>query len=83
MAAETHARRTVDQLGGLLELAWMAAAAARCAESDSTAALLTSAAGYNLLPSEDQFEHPILDALSKHGLSLIEERPLHVDVRDL
>jgi acyl-CoA dehydrogenase len=81
--AETHARRTVDRLGELLELAWMADAAVRYSESDSTAALLTSAAGYNLLPGEDQFEHPILDALSKHGLSLIEERPLHVDVRDL
>ena len=81
--AETHARRTVDRLGGLLELAWMAAAAVRYSESDSTAALLTSAAGYDLLPSEDQFEHPILDALSKHGLSLIDERPLHVDVTDL
>jgi acyl-CoA dehydrogenase len=81
--AETHARRTVDRLGELLELAWMADAAARCAETDSTAALLTSTAGYHLLPGEDQFEHPILDALSKHGLSLIEERPFHVDVRDL
>ncbi len=81
--AETHARRTVDRLGELLELAWMADAAARCAASDSSAALLTSAAGYNLLPGEDQFEHPILDAISKHGLSLIEERPLHVDVHNL
>lgn len=81
--AETHARRTVDRLGELLELAWMAAAAVRYSESDSTAALLTSAAGYNLLPGEDQFEHPIFDALSKHGLSLIEERPLHVDVGNL
>ncbi len=81
--AETHARRTVDRLGALLELAWMADAAARHAESDSTPALLTSAACYNLLPGEDQFEHPILDAISKHGLSLIEERPLHVDVRNL
>jgi hypothetical protein len=61
----------------------MADDAARSAQSDSTAALLTSAAGYNLLPGEDQFEHPILDALSKHGLSLIEERPLHVDVGNL
>ena len=81
--SETHARRIVDRSGELLELAWMAAAAVRYSESDSTAALLTSAAGYNLLPGEDQFEHPILDALSKHGLSLIEERPLHVDVSDL
>ncbi|HLF82933.1 MAG TPA: acyl-CoA dehydrogenase family protein [Blastocatellia bacterium] len=81
--AETHARRTVERLGALLELAWMADAAARHAESDSTAALLTSAAAYNLLPADDQFEHPIIDVISKHGLSLIEERPLHVDVRDL
>ena len=81
--AETHARRTVDRLGDLLELAWMADAAARHAASDSTGALLTSVASYDLLPGEDQFEHPIIDAIAKHGLPLIEERPIQVDVRNL
>ena len=81
--AEAHARRIVDRLGELLELAWMAEMAIRYAHTDSTAALLTSAAAYNLLPGEDQFEHPILEELNKHGLSLIEERPLLVDVGNL
>lgn len=81
--AETHARRTVDRLGDLLEIAWMADAAARHAESDSTRALLTSLAAYDLFQGEDQFEHPIIDAVDKHGLSLIEERVVSVDVRNL
>lgn len=81
--AEARARRTVDRLGELLELAWMAEMAVRYAEVDSTAALLTSAAAYHLLPGEDQFEHPILDELNKHGLSLIDERPLLIDVGNL
>ena len=81
--AETHARRTVDRLGDLLELAWMADAASRHAASDSTGALLTSLAAYDLLGADDPFEHPIIDAVNKHGLSLIEERALQVDVRNL
>jgi acyl-CoA dehydrogenase len=81
--AETHARRTVDRLGDLLELAWMSDAASRHAASDSTVALLTSLAAYDLLGADDPFEHPIIDALNKHGLSLVEERQLQVDVRNL
>ena len=81
--AETHARRTVDRLGGLLELAWMADTALRHAETDSTTALLTSLTGYQLLPGDDQFDHPIIDAIHKHGLSLINERRVNLDVRNL
>lgn len=81
--AETHARRLVDRLGDLLELVWMAGAAARDAESDSTRALLTSVAASELLPAEDQFEHPIIDVINKHGPSLIEERTIKVNVRNL
>jgi acyl-CoA dehydrogenase len=81
--AETHARRTVDRLGGLLELAWMAETAIRHAETDSTTALLTSLTGYQLLPGDDQFDHPIIDAIHKHGLSLINERRVNLDVRNL
>ena len=58
-------------------------AASRHAASDSTGALLTSLAAYDLLGADDPFEHPIIDAVNKHGLSLIEERPLQVDVRNL
>ena len=81
--AETNARRTVDRLGGLLELAWMAETAIRHAETDSTTALLTSLTGYQLLPGDDQFDHPIIDAIHKHGLSLINERRVNLDVRNL
>ena len=42
---ETHARRIVDRLGALLEIAWMAELAVRQASSgDATAALLTRVA---------------------------------------
>ncbi|HSE36303.1 MAG TPA: acyl-CoA dehydrogenase family protein [Blastocatellia bacterium] len=81
--AEMHARRIVDRLGDLLELAWMADAAPRHAESDSTRALLTSVAASDLLPGDDQFDHPIIDAINKHGPSLIDERTLRVNVRNL
>ena len=81
--ADTHARRSVDRLGGLLEVAWMAETAIRHAETDSTTALLTSLTGYQLLPGDDQFDHPIIDAIHKHGLSLINERRVNLDVRNL
>jgi acyl-CoA dehydrogenase len=80
---ETHARRVVDRLGDLLELAWMADAAARAAARDSNAALLASVAAYRLLPSDDPFDHPIIDVAARYGLALIEERPVAVEVRNL
>jgi acyl-CoA dehydrogenase len=81
--AETHARRTVDRLGDLLELAWMSDAASRDGANDSTRALLTSVAAYYLFPGDDRFEHPIIDAVAKHALSLIDELPISVDVQNL
>lgn len=81
--AEKHARRAVDRLGSLLEIAWMAKAAAHQAERDSTAALLASMAGLKLLPDENEFQHPILYALNKHGLAIIEERPIRAEVKEL
>ena len=81
--AETHARRAVDRLSDLLEISWMSETAARHSETDSTGAVLTSLASYTLLPGDDQFDHPVLDIVSRHGLSLIEERPVHVDVANL
>jgi alkylation response protein AidB-like acyl-CoA dehydrogenase len=80
---ETHARRLVDGMGNMLELAWMAEMAARQASDDRTAALLTSAAGHNLLRNEDEFEHPIVKALSQCAASLIEETAISVDVTQL
>lgn len=75
----THARRFVDRLGDLLELAWMSDVAARHISSDATAALLTSIAGRCLLPEDDQFGHPTLSQSSRYGLSLIEESPVSAD----
>lgn len=80
---ETHARRLVDRMGDLLELGWMIETSLRHTSSDATAALLTSVAGYYLLPGDNRFEHPILNALSRHGRSLIEESPVSADVARL
>ncbi|MEK6301576.1 MAG: acyl-CoA dehydrogenase family protein [Acidobacteriota bacterium] len=78
--AAKHARRVVDRLGDLLELAWMAEMAGRHASTDSTAALLTSLGGYHLLAADDQFEHPVLEALDTHAPALIDELPIQADV---
>jgi len=81
--AETHARRLVDRLGDLLELAWMAETALGHAQTDATAALLTSIAAYNLLPSENSFAHPALEALHQYADALIAESPVQTDVTAL
>jgi alkylation response protein AidB-like acyl-CoA dehydrogenase len=78
--AATHARRMVDRLGGLLEIAWMSETALSHAGRDHTAALLTAAAGRALLSDGEVFEHPFLEALSRHGLALIEEQEVRADV---
>ncbi|HXG63526.1 MAG TPA: acyl-CoA dehydrogenase family protein [Blastocatellia bacterium] len=79
---ETHARRLVDQMGGLLEIAWMAEVAARHTEG-ATAALLTVAAGRRLLPDGSLFENPILQAIGEQVISLIEEQPVQADASGL
>ncbi len=81
--ASRHARRIVDRLGDLLEIAWMAEMSERHSNIDTTAALLTSLAGYHLLVVEDRFEHPILEEIGKHSLSLIDEKPIRTDVAGL
>lgn len=80
---ETHARRAVDRMGDLLELAWMSEMAARHASADATIALLTSAAGHYLLPSEDQFQHTVMESLSRYAVPLIEEQPVEADASRL
>jgi hypothetical protein len=80
---EMHARRAVDRMGDLLEMAWMTQTALRHANDDQTAALLTSIAGYYLLPDENRFEHPALDALRQQGSALIEENTIQADVARL
>jgi alkylation response protein AidB-like acyl-CoA dehydrogenase len=61
--AATHARRVVDRLGDLLELAWLAETAARHASDDATAAWLTSIADFHLLQDEDGFAYSVLNTL--------------------
>jgi hypothetical protein len=80
---EMHARRLVDRMGDLLELAWMSEKALRCRNTDATAALMTSVAGYYLLPNDNWFEHPALNAIRQHAPSLIEETPVDADVARL
>jgi acyl-CoA dehydrogenase len=75
-----HARRAVDRMGDLLELAWMAEKALRSEQADATAALLTSASGRCLMPGENSFEHPLCEAFSRHAASLIAEQPLRADL---
>ncbi len=80
---ETHARRLVDRMGALVEIAWMSNLATRHAKDDATAALLTSVAGRSLLPKENPFENSLLKSLESHADSLIEERPVQADVTNL
>jgi acyl-CoA dehydrogenase len=69
------ARRVVDAMGGLLEIAWLAESALRHQNGDATAALMTSLAAKNLF-DKGNFNHPVLEALAQHGLALIEEEPI-------
>ena len=80
---ETHARRLVDRMGDMLELAWMSEMAARHASDDATIALLTSAAGRCLLRNEDEFQHPGMKSLGQHAAALIEETAVSADVAQL
>jgi acyl-CoA dehydrogenase len=71
--AATHARRLVDRLGALLEIAWIAAIALRSAEDDATAALLTVASAHFLLPTLNMFDGSGFGATSPHWAALIDE----------
>jgi hypothetical protein len=52
-------------------------------QRDSTAALLTSVAGYNLLGSDDPLDHPCFEATSAHAAALIAEQPVDTDAASL
>jgi len=67
-----NARRIVDAMGGLIEIAWLAQLALRRRESDATAALLVSIAARNLFDKEN-FNHPALEVVAQQGLALVEE----------
>ncbi|MGH9829493.1 MAG: hypothetical protein ACREDR_40265, partial [Blastocatellia bacterium] len=81
--ASAHARRLVDRLGALLEVAWMAQTAGRHSGRDWTASLLTAAARYRLLPTDRLFDHPVLEVLLTNAQALIDETPLVADVTQL
>jgi acyl-CoA dehydrogenase len=72
----THARRLVDRLGGLLELAWMAGIALRASDQDATVALLTVAAAQSLLPSVRIFDESGFHSTARHWAALIDEAPV-------
>jgi hypothetical protein len=54
--------------------------ALRHAGSDSTSAVLTSLAGYNLLSGENSFQHPVFEELGRRATALIDEEPFQIDV---
>jgi acyl-CoA dehydrogenase len=76
----THARRLVDRMGDLLELAWMSETALRRENGDATAALLASAASYSLLPGGNQFDLSAGKPINRHAFSLMEESPILLEV---
>lgn len=74
--ASTHARRIVDRLGALLELAWMAGIALGNSGKDATAALLTVAAAHGLLPSLRALDESGFYSTARHWAALIDEDPV-------
>lgn len=81
--ASTHARRMVDRLGSLLELAWTARTALRSAPDDATPALLTVASAHYLLPSLNVFDESGFSATARHWAALIDEDRVRVSPADL
>ncbi|MFY9553383.1 MAG: acyl-CoA dehydrogenase family protein [Blastocatellia bacterium] len=81
--AANHARRLVDRLGTLLELAWMAMTALRSAHDDSTAALLTVASAHFLLPSLNVFDEMGFGATVRHWTALIDESTVIANLEGL
>jgi len=77
----THARRLVDRMGLLLEIAWLAETASRAGES--TPALLASAAAFFQLSGDEKLEHPFQSILTELGAMLIDESPINVEVSRL
>jgi len=81
--AARHARRFVDQIGSVLEIAWMAELAARHAEPDVTAVLLTVIAADELFPAENSFASSFIEKIDNYTISLIDETPVRADVSQL
>jgi alkylation response protein AidB-like acyl-CoA dehydrogenase len=72
---EANARRLVDAMGSLLEIAWLVQMAARHRELDATTALMASLCGRELF-DEGDFNHPASQILQQYGSVLIDEQPI-------
>jgi alkylation response protein AidB-like acyl-CoA dehydrogenase len=81
--AATHARRLVDRLGSLLELAWMVAIALHRSDDEATPALLTVASAHFLLPSLNVFDESGFSATARHWPALIDEVPITANLDNL
>ena len=78
--AATYARRLVDRLAALLEIAWMTDAALGLREANATAGLLAAVAANNLLPDENPFDSPVVEAVSRNAQALIAEEAVQCDL---
>jgi alkylation response protein AidB-like acyl-CoA dehydrogenase len=79
----THARRVVDRLGSILEIAWMARIAAEQSKNDATAAFLTAASAHFQVPGPTAVDGSGFFSTSQHWAALIEETPIRADVAHL
>lgn len=74
---QTHARRAVDGLAGVLGVAWMADLALRERDTDASAALLTAIAADELWGTDaERLQAKWPDALRDAAPALIEETPI-------
>ncbi|MBI4747969.1 MAG: acyl-CoA dehydrogenase family protein [Acidobacteria bacterium] len=78
-----HARRMVDSLGSLLEVAWMVELAVTHREADATPAVLAAVAVRDVFASEDRFESLLPETLWPHVTTLIDETPFQMDVSNI
>ena len=78
---EANTRRLVDTMGGLVEVAGMAAFARRHRDEDATAALLTSFSGWDVF--DNCGPHPLNEVLTGQSAALVEEEICRADVANL
>jgi alkylation response protein AidB-like acyl-CoA dehydrogenase len=77
-----HARRVVDRLGSLLEIAWVTRSAIEH-PGDATGALLVASSARILLPEGPGFDEAVTARVSQFWRQLIEEIPISAKVSDL
>jgi acyl-CoA dehydrogenase len=81
--AATHARRLVDIMGGLLELAWMIDLGLRHRDADATAGLLAAVGAQNLFPADNPFDSSVTETLGRNAQALIAEDVVQCDLSRL